>query len=702
MKVETDSPIEFNNDVNNILVVDDDPVISALVSSLLGLYGIRVHGASCLKEAYHACQVCPPDLILLDYALPDGSGLEFIETLRAKDEPLPPIIMLTWRNDNTIIERCLDKGVTDFIPKPVNPQLLSQRVIYTLRASINERELHTKRKQLVEIQKIAGIAYWEFDPVKRTVFCTEELFELLNRKEQDLDISPEEFLALIHPGDRDFFSSLFSQTLHPDLTFQLEHRMLGESDETVYVQEHGEVVNADNRHLKLTCTVQNISDKVEYDLQLHQQLSFDELTKLPKLRLLIHQLNELIIAKKTEQLGVICIGIDRFKQINDSFGYDKGNKLLLQLSDRLNQCGAKLIGRISGDIFILVTPSTKAENEIQYFIDNLTQQLHKTFTLDQHEIYLTFSLGTAFYPKQHGNGDMLIQYAESAMFVAKAKGGNRQTRYQKSSINIASERLATLTELRKAIGRENFTLYYQPQVSVSNRSLQGMEALIRWQHPEKGLIPPDQFIPLAEETGLIVPIGRWALRTAANQVSQWIAAGYGKLKVGVNLSAQQFEDAALIKDVEKVLADTGIPPGCLDLELTESCVMSDIGRTINILSAFREMGVQTSMDDFGTGYSSLSSLKHMPLQTLKIDRSFIWDIQPNGENGEIAKLIIALCHTLNMNVIAEGVETQEQMNFLVQHNCNEAQGFYISRPLPEIVFEKKFLNPHNNRYRSAS
>ena len=281
------------------------------------------------------------------------------------------------------------------------------------------------------------------------------------------------------------------------------------------------------------------------------------------------------------------------------------------------------------------------------------------------------------------------------MHYSKNLGGNRISCFDQQMTHIGKKRLYIETDLRKALDKEQFEVFYQPQVSVENRRLIGMEALIRWNHPEHGLISPDNFISIAEDTGLIVPIGQWVLETAAKQVAEWTNKGYGLLRLGVNLSAIQFENDELVNEIEKVLSSSGLPPCSLDMEVTESAAMRDVKKSIEILNAFSEMGIQTSMDDFGTGYSSLSYLKMMPLQTLKIDRSFVKDIDSQGENGELARMIISMCHTLGLNVIAEGVENEGHMNFLLQHDCIEAQGYLFSPPVNKYKFEE-ILNNYSN------
>ncbi|MDH5573762.1 MAG: GGDEF domain-containing phosphodiesterase, partial [Gammaproteobacteria bacterium] len=324
------------------------------------------------------------------------------------------------------------------------------------------------------------------------------------------------------------------------------------------------------------------------------------------------------------------------------------------------------------------------------------------FLLDNKEVFVTVSIGITLYPSVHSDKTQLVKDAQSAMVQAKKLGRDRHEYYREEIGRSFCKKLSLETSLHKALENDEFEVYYQPQVSVFNRRIIGMEALIRWNHPEWGVVSPDDFIPLAEETGIIVPIGSWVMETAARQAVLWREQGFGLLRIGINLAAKQFQDKDLAKEVQDVIGKTGILPPSLDLEITESSAMSDVSRTISVLNQIDEMNVQISMDDFGTGYSSLSYLQQMPLHTLKIDRAFIKDIQPNGTKGEIAKVIIAMCHTLGLNVIAEGVETEEHMSFLKKHDCNEAQGYLISRPLPahemeELLLQTTAIQNENNK-----
>ncbi|MDH5479780.1 MAG: bifunctional diguanylate cyclase/phosphodiesterase, partial [Nitrosomonas sp.] len=391
-----------------------------------------------------------------------------------------------------------------------------------------------------------------------------------------------------------------------------------------------------------------------------------------------------------KQLGLFFLGLDKFKNVNSTIGHELADNTLKLVADRLKTLESDhlVVTRFSGDKFVVLAKQLDGIDDANMVANQLKSLFTEPFLIDQHEFFITTSIGITLYPQMHSDKKQLVKDAESAMFQAKSLGRNRHEYYREEIGKNFSRKLNLETYLHKALDNNEFEVYYQPQISVLNRRIVGMEALIRWNHPKLGLVSPNDFIPIAEETGMIVPIGSWVMETAARQTALWCKKGYGLLRVGVNLSAKQFQDKDLAKEVIDVIEKTGIMPPSLDLEITESSVMSDISRTISVLHQINEIGVQISMDDFGTGYSSLSYLQQMPLHTLKIDRAFIKDIQPDGTNGEISKVIIAMCHTLGLNVIAEGVETEEQMQFLKMHECNEAQGYFISRPVPAIEMEK--------------
>lgn len=436
----------------------------------------------------------------------------------------------------------------------------------------------------------------------------------------------------------------------------------------------------------------DITDMKRYEAELEFQANQDTLTGLANRNLLRDRLQQALAyaARYGHPVWVIYVDLDRFKFINDTLGLSAGDTLLKQVAVRLHSClrETDTVARLAADEFVLVLPERTNENQAIHIIQRIMEAVAKPFTIESHEFFITCSVGMAVYPTDGEDADTLLKHADLAMYRAKETGRNNSQFFTPAMNERALERLRLEGDLRMALEHRQFELHYQPQVDLHNGRIVGMEALIRWQHPLFGMVPPGKFIGLAEETGLIVPIGAWVIRTACKQLKSWQAAGYGDLRVAVNLSARQFAQQDLVESIAAVLKECELTADSLEIELTESLVMTDIERAIRILRDLAALGVQVSIDDFGTGYSSLSYLKRLPLDVMKIDQSFVRDISVDPDDAAIVSTIISLAHSLRLHVIAEGVETAEQLQYLRQHNCDAIQGYYFSRPVPADQFEK--------------
>uniref|UniRef100_C5D169 Diguanylate cyclase/phosphodiesterase with extracellular sensor n=1 Tax=Variovorax paradoxus (strain S110) TaxID=543728 RepID=C5D169_VARPS len=420
---------------------------------------------------------------------------------------------------------------------------------------------------------------------------------------------------------------------------------------------------------------------------LKHQATHDPLTGLPNRALLEDRLRQAIsyADRYGRLMTVVFINLDGFKRINDSLGRKGGDELLKVMAERMARClrSVDTVVRTGGDEFVIILYDQPGDGtDIAPALRKLLETIAQPARIGSQAVQLTGSMGVATYPADGADADALLVNADAAMSHAKASGRNNFEFYAAEMSGAIRDELALREGLRHAVARSEFHLAYQPQLDMESGRVTGVEALIRWQHPERGLVSPAQFIPLAEETGLIVPIGEWVLRTACFQNKAWQDAGLPPFIVSVNVSARQFRERTLIAQVALALRDSGLEPRLLELELTESLVMEDLDKALQSMKALRAMGVQLSIDDFGTGYSSLSALKRFPIARLKIDQSFVRDIPGDEEDKAIAKTIIALGHELNLKVIAEGVETEQQLEFLRAHGCDEMQGYLFSRPVP--------------------
>ena len=429
---------------------------------------------------------------------------------------------------------------------------------------------------------------------------------------------------------------------------------------------------------------------------------YDRLTGLPNRRLFIDRLGWGIQMAKREgrPLALLDIGLDRFRQINETLGLYTGDKILQIVAQRLNEIIRRSdifgrieeerrmedMARIGGDEFSLVLCGVNSTENAAMISQRMLDTIKLPFAVDGNEVFLTASIGISIYPDDGEEVESLIRHASSAKDFAKKQGTDNYQFYSTEMNTRSRERLKMESDLRKALERQELELYYQPKVNTVSGKVTGMESLIRWFHPERGFVSPVDFIPIAEEMGLIVPIGEWVLREACHRTRKWHDAGYSELIVSVNVSAQQFTDAGLKASIISALQSSGLDPQKLVLEITESMLMGDVDSYVSLLHEIRELGVSFSLDDFGTGYSSLSYLKKFPIGELKIDRSFLMEVPDNSEDNAIVKAIIAMAHSLGQKVVAEGVEDDRQLAFLRQHNCDVIQGFYFSKPLNKADF----------------
>ncbi|WP_052452442.1 EAL domain-containing protein [Noviherbaspirillum autotrophicum] len=437
--------------------------------------------------------------------------------------------------------------------------------------------------------------------------------------------------------------------------------------------------------------IEDISLRKRMELELRYSAYHDALTDLPNRALLQDRLSQAIVYAHRAQryVAVMLIDLDRFKNVNDSLGHDVGDQVIVQIGRRLsrNTRNGDTVARLGGDEFVVILSDIGHEEDVAQLAQQALLSLAEPLVVKGQELYPSGSIGISLYPKDGNDGPGLLRSADMAMYQAKERGGNHFQFYAHEMNARVLERLQLDARLRRALDQEEFVLHYQPQVDIASGRIVGVEALVRWQPQDGPMIPPNYFIPVAEETGLIVPIGEWVLRTACKQSREWQRAGLPAIRTAVNLSARQFGRQDIVKLVSHILQETGCSADALELEITESVIMKNAEAGAETLARLDEMGVRLSIDDFGTGYSSLSYLHRFPIHTLKIDRSFIGDIADANDDAPIARAVILLAHSMNLRVIAEGVETEEQLAFLRKHHCDEIQGYYFSRPVPEAQIE---------------
>ena len=687
--------------IREILVVDDDPITCKTVSRVLTETGYQVRTASNGIMALNETEKKRPDLILLDVMMPGLDGFETCRALRKITGKNLPIIMLTGLSDIDSVDQGFNAGATDFMTKPLNWALLGQRIRYALRNHDTQLELMISQTQLSHAQQLAKLGYWHMDYPDGQVYLSNEAANILGIEGQE-SISRQKWDLLTHPEDSDLVHNALQQALISGNTYQIDHRIQKPDGNERTLQQQGEVIiNHDHKGgIRIIGTVQDITERRRTEDLIRYQQYYDTLTGLPNRRMFNEQLGKAMAEQGTSQIiSVMMVSLDRLKLISDTYGHLGLDIVMRQVADHLKDITDHnwTVCRFGEDSFGVMVRNLRHINETNDCANHLQQLLKGKYHIKDQAIHLTASIGVALFPLETCDRDGLLKGADTAMRKAREHGGE-QYRYYSTDMDMkAQEKLFLEQALRHALENKQLELFYQPQIHLATGHLIGMEALLRWNHPQKGAISPAQFIPIAEESGLIIPIGKWVLHQACVDAHRWITEHKMELRVGVNLSTRQFLHEDIFATVVDTLNSTSLSPHNLDLEITESLLMDDKQSGAAVLGRLRDLGIKTSIDDFGTGYSSLSYLNKLPVDTLKIDQSFVKNILQNGENGSIAKAIIALAHGLDKRVIAEGVEHQHQADFLRQNGCNEVQGYFYSRPLSKDGFVNYIRNHSSTR-----
>ncbi|HLQ25864.1 MAG TPA: EAL domain-containing protein, partial [Acidiferrobacterales bacterium] len=522
----------------------------------------------------------------------------------------------------------------------------------------------------------------------RFLQVNQKLCNMLGYSEQEL--LARSFIDITHPDDRvasnEFRERLFANQTE-SFAAEMETRYLCKDGSAICVLVTTAFVRDAGRNPNYCVSmIQDITERKELQERLLHQANYDSLTQLPNRGLYYDRLKQALsqAQRRKGTVGVLFIDLDRFKNVNDTLGHELGDQLLKQVSGRLAQCirAGDTVGRLGGDEFAIILSEIAKAQDSGLVAQKVIDALAKPFKLDGTEVFVTASIGIATYPDDSKDGGTLVKNADAAMLRAKGLGKNNYQFYTAEMNVRAVERLRLETDLRRALARKEFLLHFQPKASLASGEIIGCEALLRWQHPDKGIVPPGEFIPLLEDSGLIVPVGEWVIHAACEQIRAWQQAGVAPVPIAVNLSPKQFQHRDICAVVDKALNEYAVDARFLEVEITEGTAMQNAEDTIVTLRELKAQGVQIAIDDFGTGYSSLSYLKRFPIDFLKLDRSFVTGLPDQADDASITLAVITMAHSLNLKVIAEGVETKEQLAFLASNGCDEMQGYYFSRPLP--------------------
>ncbi|MBI1889683.1 MAG: EAL domain-containing protein [Burkholderiales bacterium] len=715
------------NDESRVLLVNDDPGSLFALHTILDDLDAWVETASSGEEALKRLLKKDFAVIILDVKMGGIDGFETARLIRRRPRSKhTPIIFLTSHRA-TDLDRATgyELGAVDYLFMPVAPEVLKSKVqVFIDIARKNhgqsgedgqlELQNQALRRELEHVTRLNQALRMEVaahrqaesnvqhsDIERLIVQHAGDYVALLDANGTWIYASPSyqtrfsipaqpssSYFDIVHHDDRDAVFSAFAELLEGGKQTRVQYRVpVPESGERYLESEASLIRGASGTPEQVVLVSRDITERKEMEAYILHQSFHDSLTGLPNRLLLEDRMKQTTahLGRQHAPVAVLFIDLDRFKDINDTLGHAAGDRLLQEVAERLSKCirEGDTVARLGGDEFVVLLAGLSNIQDAAFVADKIVNTISEPCQIGGRELRVSPSIGIAIFPHDGQNMDELLRNADTAMYHAKQDGRGRYSFFTSRMNEAASRRLAVGGALQRAIIQGEFILHYQPKVSTANGEICGFEALIRWPQSDGDWMPPSQFIPIAEETGRIEPIGRWALREAADQALRWKQEGAFAVPIAVNVSAQQFKQESIARYIESVLLETGISPAMLEAELTESAVMADPAKAIQTLHRIRELGVPISIDDFGTGYSSLAYLKRFPLNKLKIDAAFVRDIASDPDDAAIVSAIIALAHCLNLTVIAEGVETSEQMSFLISHGCDEMQGHYFSAPVPE-------------------
>lgn len=609
-----------------------------------------------------------------------GPMRELIRKMEAFDPTRPEPIALqnTSRSEIRFIADAANKMVDNIADHAEFMRRMTQK--------IEEGRAHLK-----EAQQIARMGSWQMRPDSNDCQFSDQMYVLLGLDPKKKNLNWQILIEYIEPKDRRPFLRLVENTTQSHVPFRLMHEVRTANDEVLHMLTEGKISQA-GEHQMLTGITMDVTEQTESQRMIEQLAFYDPLTNLPNRLLLKDRLSKAIsdAFRRDERVGVFFLDLDRFKYINDTLGHTIGDQLLKSVADRLR---SKLretdtVSRIGGDEFVIVAPMLKESEDAAVVAKKLLQAMQERWELEDKSIFSTTSIGIALYPEHGEDVDTLIKYADTAMYRAKENGRNNFCMYDTSMGDELREQLKIESEMRNALDGDpaQFELYYQPKIDLESGYISGAEVLLRWKHPSLGMIYPDTFIPVAENTGMIIELGQWVMQESARQIRRWQEEGVKPLRLAINLSGRQFQSPTLMYHIRSVLADYDISPRYMEFEVTESVSMENLQESLRVLNQLKSLGVGVVIDDFGTGYSSLSNLKQFPVDTLKIDKAFIMNMLEDRDDRTIVETIVSMCKAMTLMIVAEGVETIEHVKVLKKLEVDYGQGYYFSKPIPITQF----------------
>jgi diguanylate cyclase (GGDEF)-like protein len=683
-----------------ILVADDDLVMRVTMAAVLRESGYDVLEAQDGDVALAVAAREHPDLIVLDLIMPGRDGFQVCEAVRANPALAEvPILVLTGLEDTTAIHRAFDIGATDFATKPLSAPLLSHRARFMLRSVDVMRELRESETRLADAQRLARLGNWELDVRTGAIMASAEAFAVLGLDRQSTLCHVNELRGLIDAADMPMLNEVAASLAAGAANFDFTCRVNQPDARQRNVHVLGQAVQGRaGAGVRVTGTVQDVTERSRAEDRIRNLAYYDALTGLPNR---LHFTDKVRMAmsltrRGARKMALLLVDLDNFKGINDTLGHGAGDAVLREVGARLRDVvrdhdivgrdldrdGFLPVARLGGDEFLVAVSDLATGDEAAAVATRLLEALRMPFMVEANELFVGASVGISVFPDDGADFDEIFKNADVALYHAKDVGRNTFEFFSASMNEAAMYRLLIESSLRRSLERDEMELVYQPQVDVVSGNMVGVEALLRWTHPDVGAVHPSQFIPLAERTGMIAPLTEFVLHRACRQTGEWHANGASDLRISINLSAQLFRQRDVLQRLSDVPAQYGVDPSRVEFEITETTLLDNPADAERMLTMLRDRGFRIALDDFGVGFSSLSHLRRFPLDTLKIDRSFIRDLVDGPKELAIVAALIDLAHRLGIEPIAEGIEEATQREVLLSKGCRVMQGYLIGRPMP--------------------
>jgi len=687
-----------------VLLIEDSSEEAELIRMMLAQSRreeVRVDHVTRLADGLARLAAAPADVVLLDFSLPDSKGLLSFQRVRAA-APHAPIVILTNLDDEETALSAVREGAQDYLVKrQVDNELLLRSIRYAIERMHAERALWESEERYALAVNGAHDGIWDWNISTGATYFSPRWKAMLGYHDDEIGTGIDEWFSRVHPDDRTGLrKALDAHLAGHQPHFEHEHRMVGKSQAPIWVLSRGLAVrDTTGNPTRMAGSLTDTTARKRAEEQLLHDALYDALTQLPNRTLFLDHLGlamEQARRRPATIVGLLFVDLDRFKNINDSLGHSVGDELLVELSRRLTQFlrPGDTVARLGGDEFAILLNDIHGAGDATRVAERVQELIREKLVVAGREVFTSASIGVALSNPSYAAPEEILRDADTAMYRAKAAGRGCYQVFDQTMHRSVVALLKLETELRQAVERQQFVMHYQPIVSLDDSRIVGFEGLVRWLHPERGLVRPSRFIGVAEETGLIVPLGWWVLEQACRHAREWqrVVPMTPPLYVSLNVSGKVVMQSDMFDRVVAILQETGLPPSSLRLEITENVIMDHGELALQKLAQFHRLGVQFSVDDFGTGYSSLSYLQRFSYDTLKIDRSFIAGMGTTGDAAAIVKTIVALANMLNINVVAEGVETSAQLEKLREIGCSHAQGFLFSRPVDRSAAQAMLLN----------